>query len=450
MKVYACDELWQGGSFSPAYVSVDESGAIASVENRAPTGSAPERIAGWVIPGMPNLHSHAFQRAMAGLTEHASGNEDSFWTWRETMYRFLEQLGPDEVEAIAAEVYVEMLEAGYTSVGEFHYLHHAPDGRGYDNPVELAERVVAAARTAGLQLTLLPVLYSASGFDGAPPLPAQRRFANDPAWLLDAVERLRKTPDLRVGVAPHSLRAAPPAQLADAVTALARLDATAPIHIHVAEQRAEVEACIQSRGARPVEWLCAHAPVDERWCLVHATHVNDSEVDAIARSGAVVGLCPTTEANLGDGTVPARVPLGTRFGIGSDSHVSVAVAEELRLLEYAQRLAQEQRNLLACAAAPSVGAFLYAAALDGGARALGQPVGRLAAGYRADLVVLDPDHPVLAGRPTEYVLDAYVFSSHGNPVRDVMVGGEWVVREGRHASRELVRNRYRRTMASLR
>ncbi len=450
MKVYACDQLWRDGSFSPAFVGVDESGIIASVQTRAPADGTPERVAGWVVPGMPNLHSHAFQRAMAGLTEHASGSGDSFWTWRETMYGFLERLGPDEVEAIAAELYVEMLEAGYTAVGEFHYLHHAPDGRGYDNPVELAERVVAAAQTTGIRLTMLPVLYAASGFDGAPPLPGQRRFANDPAWLLDAIERLGKLPDLRVGIAPHSLRAVPPAQLAEAVAAVTRIDPTAPIHIHIAEQRAEVEACRQAYGARPVKWLLEHAPVDQRWCLVHATHVDDVEIDAIATSGAVVGLCPSTEANLGDGIVPGRLPHKARFGIGSDSHISVGVAEELRTLEYAQRLAAEERNLLADAKCPSVGSFLYAAALGGGAQALSQRVGNVVVGCKADLVVLDPDHPVLAGCPAERVIDAYVFSSHGNPVRDVMVGGQWVVRDGRHYQRDLVRKGYRRVLDLLR
>jgi len=451
MKVYACDRLRQGGEWlAPGFVSVDDSGTILAVGSTPPEGSAPEPVHGWVVPGMPNLHSHAFQRAMSGLTEHASGTGDSFWTWRETMYRFLERLGPDEVEAIAAELYVEMLEAGYTAVGEFHYLHHAPDGRDYDNPVELAERIVAAARATGIRLTMLPVLYAASGFDGAPPESAQRRFANSPAWLLDAVERLRKTPDLRVGIAPHSLRAAPPEELAECVTAIKRLDPSAPVHVHIAEQHAEVEACLAARGARPVAWLCEHAPVDARWCLVHATHVDDAEIDAIVKSGATVGLCPTTEANLGDGTVPRRLPLQARFGIGSDSHVSIGVAEELRLLEYGQRLAGEQRNLLASATSPSVGSFLHAAALAGGAQALAQPVGKAAPGLGADLVVLDPDHPVLLGRPAERTLDAYVFSSQGSPVRDVMVAGQWVVKDGRHRDRELVRKRYRQAVDRLR
>ncbi len=351
------------------------------------------------------------------------------------MYRFVERLDPDDVESIASQLYAEMLEAGYTSVGEFHYLHHAPDGRAYDNPVEMAERLVAAARRTGIHLTLLPVLYASSGFDGAPLGPAQRRFKTDATWIADAVQRLRGAfPDVRVGVAPHSLRAAPPAELAACVTAVA----DGPIHIHVAEQLAEVEACRAARGARPVQWLLDHAAVDARWCLVHATHVDDAELAGVAASGAVVGYCPTTEANLGDGIAPAcrSGAAGVRFGVGSDSHISVSVTEELRWLEYAQRLAQRRRNVI------SSGEALYASALAGGEQAL-------ACGGHADVVVLDADHPVLAGKPRECVIDAHVFSNHGSAVRDVMVGGRWVVKDGRHRDRDAIRASFRATMARL-
>ncbi|MEB2312704.1 MAG: formimidoylglutamate deiminase [Sorangiineae bacterium] len=434
MTTYRCDHLFgASGWVSPGELVVEDG------------RSAVERVRGYALPGMPNLHSHAFQRAIAGLTEYAGPGGDDFWSWRDAMYRFALRVEPDELESLACQLYVEMLEAGYTAVCEFHYLHHAPDGSPYDNPVEMSERLVAAARRAGIRLTLLPALYASGGFDGAPLGAAQRRFRSDAAWVMRAVERLRRAhPEVRVGVAPHSLRAAPPAELAACVTALEGLDSAAPIHIHVAEQTREVDACLTARGARPVEWLLASAPVDERWCLVHATHVTSRELADVARAGAVIGFCPTTEANLGDGLGPAgrSGAAGVRFGVGSDSQISVSVREELRWLEYTARLERRARNVLAPAGAASTGAYLYSTALAGGLQALAQPGGR-------DLVVLDPEHPVLAERPLERVLDAHLFSNHGSAVRDVMVDGEWVVKDGRHREREAIRACHRRALARL-
>lgn len=415
-----------------------------------------ERVAGAVLPGMPNLHSHAFQRAFAGATERRGPGKDSFWTWREAMYRLVSTLDPDAIESVAAQLFVEMLEAGYTSVGEFHYLHHDRDGRRYACPAETSERIVAAAQRSGIALTLLPVLYTSSGFGGKAPAPGQRRFVNDGERYARLLETLFShhggSEGVRIGAAPHSLRAVTPEDLHRALGTLRSLDAHAPVHIHVAEQVREVEECVRWCGRRPVEWLLEHAGIDGRWCLVHATHLSDAECAALAASEATVGLCPTTEANLGDGLFPAAAFLdaGGRFGIGSDSHVSVSPVEELRWLEYGQRLVHRRRALLASEGTPSVGRTLYEHAARNGARALGIAAGALEAGRRADLVAIDPDLPALAGRCGDELLDALVFAGNLNPVRDVMVGGQWRVRDGRHSARDPIRRRFAETLYRLR
>jgi formimidoylglutamate deiminase len=400
---------------------------------------------------MVNLHSHAFQRAMAGLAEHRRAEADSFWTWRETMYCFVAQVTPDDLEVIAAQLYLEMLKAGYTTVAEFHYLHHAPDGAPYGERAVMSKAILAAAQSTGIGLTHLPVLYAAGGFGGAAAGEGQRRFLNDVDGLFEIV-RAVATDDrqFRVGLALHSLRAVPPRMLEGALSALDAFDDTAPIHIHIAEQRREVDECLAWSGKRPVDWLLDAAAVDARWCLVHATHLSDGEVGRLAASGAVAGLCPTTEANLGDGLFPLRAYLdnGGYFGIGSDSHVSTSPVEELRWLEYGQRLVSGERNV---AGAPdaSTGQLLYEAALSGGAQAAGRPTGAIAAGRRADLVVLDGDHPILAGSGAERALDSYMFSGNATPVRDVMVGGRWVVRGGRHDDEARIENAYRAAVRQL-
>ncbi|MFQ5785862.1 MAG: formimidoylglutamate deiminase [Alphaproteobacteria bacterium] len=414
-----------------------------------------ERLAGPAVPGMANLHSHAFQRAMAGLAERAGPGGDSFWTWRRVMYDFVARLGPGDVEAIAAQLYVEMLKAGYTAVGEFHYLHHAPDGRPYEDPAEMSARVIAAAQRTGIGITHLPVLYACGGFGGAPATEDQRRFLNDAGGFMRLVERLAAQHagdgQVRIGIAPHSLRAVTRELLAEVIAALDALDSRAPIHIHIAEQEKEVADCLAWSGAHPVEWLLANFEVAKRWCAVHATHMSETETGDLAASGAVAGLCPTTEANLGDGLFPLGdfIAAGGVFGIGSDSHISVSPIEELRWLEYGQRLARERRNVAVMPENPSVGAGLWRAALAGGARALGRPIGALAAGMRADLVVLDGDHPLLAGRDGDVLLDSLVFSGNANPVRDVIVGGRVVVSEGRHRYEDAIVAAYRKTVAAL-
>jgi formimidoylglutamate deiminase len=452
-RLFAARALLPDGWASDVLLEIDATGTLTGVLPAASAGAA-ERAAGPVLPGMPNLHSHAFQRAMAGLAERrGAAGRDSFWTWRETMYRFVARIEPDDAEAIAALLYVELLEAGYTSVAEFQYVHNARGGAPYADPAEMSRAHVRAARAAGIALTLLPVLYAHGGFGGAPLGPAQARFAGTPESLLDIVRRLRAEadPDLRIGAAAHSLRAVTPDELAALVAGITALDPTAPIHVHTAEQVKEVDDCRAWSGQAPVAWLLDHAAPDERWCLVHCTHLEDGELARLAASGAVVGLCPTTEANLGDGIFRALefASAGGRWGIGSDSHVSRDPAEELRLLEYAQRLTRRERNVLASPERASVGGTLWDAAARGGAQALGRSAGVLAPGARADFVVLDGNHVDLAGREGDATLDALVFGGGRGVVHDVMVGGRWVVREGRHPAREEVAARYRKRVERL-
>lgn len=424
-------------------------GTIAGVTANAAPEATDERHA-IAVAGLPNLHSHAFQRGMAGLAEVRGPADDSFWTWREVMYRFAHRIGPDEMQAIAAMAFVEMLEGGFTRVGEFHYIHHDVDGGLYTDPAEMGARLAAAAAETGIALTLLPVLYQYGGFGGQAATDGQKRFINSPdafAGLLDATRRaVDSLPDAVVGVAPHSLRAVTPASLAH-VTALA---AGGPIHIHIAEQIKEVADCHAWSGQRPVAWLFDHAPVDAQWCLVHATHMDAAETAKLAASGAVAGLCPITEANLGDGIFNARdfQAAGGVFGVGSDSNVLIDAAEELRSLEYAQRLAHRARNVLGRADTPSTGRVLFDAALAGGARALGQTVAGLTVGAAADFVTLDATHPSLAARRGDALLDGFIFAGQR------MVDGVWrrgrrVVSGGRHVVRDAVAARYRLALGTI-
>ena len=405
----------------------------------------------FALPGMPNLHSHAFQRAMAGLAERRGPGDDSFWTWRETMYAFASRIGPDELRAIAAQLYVEMVKAGYTHVCEFHYLHNAPDGRPYADPAAMSQAIIEAASEAGIGLTLLPVFYAHGDFGGAPATPLQRRFIHSTYTferLFDALAHRSAAEGYVLGIAPHSLRAVTPEELAK-VLRLAGADT--PIHIHAAEQTREVDECYRWSGQRPVEWLIAHAGVDARWCLVHATHMLDREVAALAASGAVAGLAPSTEADLGDGTFAAEAyqRAGGRFGVGSDSNTTIDPFAELRQLEWSQRLRVRRRNVLVGDDSAPVGETLWRAALRGGAQALAQQTGRLAAGMWADFIVLDMDDPALAGQPVERVLDAAIFGPCRRAVRDLASRGRFVVRDGHHAREQDVLRRYRAALARI-
>lgn len=437
LRLHAPHALLPDGWARDVLLGWDDAGRLVQVDVGVAAPAGTERAAGPLLPGLPNLHSHAFQRALAGLTEHRSEAADSFWTWRDRMYRFALAVSPEQLEAIATRLYVEMLQAGYTSVCEFHYLHHDRDGRAYAERAELALRLAAAARRAGIGLTLLPVLYRHSGFGAKAPRADQRRFVNAVDALLRIVERLRDERDVRVGVAPHSLRAVAPDDLAALLSGLDAVDPTAPVHIHVAEQQQEVDDCIAWSGARPVQWLLDHATVDARWCLVHATHLDAGEAAAVARSGAVVGLCPSTEANLGDGLfdVPRHLQAGGRWGIGSDSHASVDAAEELRLLEYGQRLVRRERNVLATGGHRQIADGLWLDAVAGGASASGRPVGGLAVGQQADFVVLA--EASLDGLAPDQMLASLVFANQRrNAIADVWVGGSRRVQNGRHADDE--------------
>lgn len=424
-------------------------GVIGAIAADAPAQAGDERHA-IGLPGMCNLHSHAFQRAMAGLAEARGANDDSFWTWRETMYRFVDRIDPEQLHAIAALAYIEMLETGFTRVGEFHYLHHDPAGDAYADPATLAQAIVAAAADSGIGLTHLPVFYAHAGFGGTAPTYGQRRFVHDLdgfAHLLGAVQAAAAVlPDAVVGIAPHSLRAV----TAEELRHLAAMAGAAPIHIHVAEQVREVDDCLAWSGRRPVAWLLDEMPVDERWCLVHATHMTDAEAARLAASGAVAGLCPMTEANLGDGLFPAApfLAAGGRFGIGSDSNVLIDMTEELRWLEYGQRLAHRARNIWASGPGRSSGQDMFVGAVAGGARALGV-CGGLSVGGSADIVSLDGRHPSLAGKSAPNILDALLFAGGRGAIDHVWRRGEKLVSGGRHHARDRLAESYRSALAAL-
>lgn len=467
------DHLLEGGQWRrDVRVEVDEDGRIRSL-GPAKASDNGARFPGWTVPGVPNVHSHAFQRAMAGLAEgggRAGRRASSFWRWREVMYRFLDTVAPDDIEAIAAQLYVEMLKAGFTCVGEFHYLHRPPGGGAYHDEAETSRRILQAATAAGIGLVHMPVVYETGGFGREPLTTGQLRFRMD--W--EGVARLREAlrPEFgagrRLGWAIHSLRAVSRESFAEIVDFLGSSEhasppsARSPVHLHVAEQEREVRDCLAALGARPVEWLLDNAPVDDRWCLVHATRVVDSELRGIAASRAVVGLCPTTEANLGDGLFPLAsfVGYGGRFGIGTDSHVSRSPVEELRLLDYGQRLVLRSRSTAAHEGTPEsaasgrnalagAGGALLERAWRHGAQALAWDGGEAAVGRRADFVVLDADHPALVGRDGHAVLDSWVFSGTDGPVRHVFVGGVQVIEDGRHPREEELARAFRETARRL-
>lgn len=437
--LFAADALLPSGWAKNVLLAWDDAGQLTQVQADAARPSGASTAPGPLIPGMPNLHSHAFQRAFAGLTEHRAEQQDSFWSWRTLMYRFAARLGPEQMEAIATWLYVEMVEAGYTSVCEFQYVHNDDDGHPYADDAALSLALLRAAQRVGIGFTLLPVLYEASGFGGKPPHPSQRRFIRPTDSMLRLLDILKPACDAqgaRLGFAPHSLRAVSPGALHAALTGIDALDRTSPIHIHIAEQTQEVDDCMAWSGQRPVAWLLDHVPVDSRWCLVHATHMDAGEYVRAAASGAVVGLCPSTEANLGDGLfdfVKWREHRGA-WGLGSDSNVCVNPAEELLLLEYGQRLALRRRNVGADAAHPQVATALTVAAVNGGAQAAARDVAGLARGQKADFVVLDASHLALQGLGADDMLSAHVFASH----RSSAIGAVWLagrprVAAGRHA-----------------
>lgn len=432
-------------------ISVEPGGDIVDVSPDDVVTTA-RLVNGAAIPGMPNVHSHAFQRAMAGLAEHRTTNDDSFWTWRETMYEHASRMSPECLNAVAAQLYADMLKAGYTSVCEFHYLHNQPDGQPYQDRTVMCQALVDAATTAGIGLTLLPTLYQTSDFGAAPPTERQRQFIMDTRRYVDLVDACRQSSQhsgqVEVGIAFHSLRAVPAAAMQEVLTS--QRDCKT-IHIHIAEQEREVLSAQQHLGCRPIEWLVDNVHVDHRWCLVHATHATPNELDAAATAKAVVGLCPTTEANLGDGIFPIEswLAVGGAFAIGSDSHISLSPCEELRWLEYMARLMRRQRNVIATKDEPAIGAMLWRRACAAGTRASGRNIGTLEAGRRGDIVVLDLNAPLFAGRSDDAIIDTFVFAGTNNAVRDVMVAGRWLVQEGRHFAETAIAAGYKRAMQRI-
>jgi formimidoylglutamate deiminase len=393
---------------------------------------------------------------MAGLTERHLRPDDDFWSWREAMYAFSLAAEPQDLRAVAAWLYVEMLESGYGSVCEFHYLHRRPDGASYGDPTAMAQAILTAAEDAGIPITLLPTLYQRGGFDDAPLHAGQRRFGLADAEFADLLRALalscRGRNDRKLGLAIHSLRAAGAHGIQAALSAMNELDSTAPCHIHVAEQLREVQDCLRAHHRRPIELLQEIAPLDERWCLIHATHASEAELRLVAERGATISLCPSTEGNLGDGifALPAFLEYGGRFGIGTDSQISVSPREELRWLEYGQRLAKRRRHLGVRPGQVRVGASLFCSALAEKSAVTGYLAGQLAAGQRADWLVLKPEHPALVGSRDDDWLDQWIFAGNDDCVRDVYIGGARIVRDGRHVRRDELLSRYRESVLRLR
>ena len=449
-RIWAATALLEDGWARDVEIAIDQRGDISAIAPGTPYSSGEH--AQVLIPAIPNVHSHAHQRAMAGLGERAGDSADSFWTWRKVMYHYLERIQPQHLRHIAAQLYLEMLKAGYSCVGEFQYLHHDLDGSPYANRADMSLHCLQAARDVGIGFTALPVLYRYGGFGSAEPLDGQKRFLNDADGFNEIVNILQSEtaadPDASVGIAPHSLRAVDRDLLADVI---ASHDDLAAIHLHIAEQTKEVDDCLAWSGQRPVEWVYERFDVNQQWCLIHATHMTDEETSMMAGSGCVAGLCPTTEANLGDGffnAIEYQQHSGA-WAIGSDSHISIDPVEELRWLEYGMRLQTRQRNVLVSPTVRNTGRNLLDGALAGGAQACGRRIGQIASGYRADLLVLDHNHPRLYGRGGDDLLDSWIFSGNENLVRDVYVGGSKVIDQGRHADEARIAQNYRDTLDQL-
>ncbi|WP_448553977.1 formimidoylglutamate deiminase [Thalassotalea montiporae] len=457
MKLFAKQVLTSKGWQENQIITI-ENGLITAMVEGCESGA--DVIKGIVIPGMVNCHSHAFQRAFAGFSEQGSENsqgdmKDSFWTWRNIMYQFLEQLTVDDAKLIAEQLYIEMVKQGYTRVAEFHYLHHDPQGHVHAKPAAMAEAIFNAAKVSGIGLTMLPVLYRFSGFGEQTPNDGQKRFIHSMnafnALVDDCFALAERQPNSNVGIAPHSLRAVDKSSLLEAVSYVRSKDKHAPIHIHIAEQQKEVNDCLAHYEKRPVQWLLDNAELDQHWCLIHATHIDAKERQGIVASGAIAGICPTTEANLGDGIFPTTEFINEHgsWAIGSDSHISVSPVEELRWLEYAQRLTKQQRAVLATSQTPSVGQYLWQAAAKGGAQSTSSNTGELAVGKQADLLVLDEAKLSVYASGAKYCLDSLVFATHANAIADVMVNGQWVVTDGKHPNEQATHEKFSALLARL-
>lgn len=468
MKYYAENILLSNGWATDKILTI-ENGIITAItsskdnsdKKASRTKEEIEVLSGTVIPGMVNCHSHAFQRAFAGFSEQGSEGQDSFWTWRKIMYKFLTRLDHNDAQVIATQLYIEMVKKGYTRVAEFHYLHHDIDGSPYSNHATdetlatMAQAIYKAAKQAGIGLTILPVLYQYSGFGQQKPNDGQKRFINSSTQfnqlVSDCFNLSTQYKNTNVGIAPHSLRAADKESIQIAVNHLRTLDENAPIHIHIAEQQQEVDDCLAHHKKRPVQWLLDNFNLDKHWCLIHATHINEQEQQDIATSKAVVGICPTTEANLGDGIFPTAefLALNGTIAIGSDSHISISPIEELRWLEYAQRLSKQQRTILSTTEQLSVGQNLWQQAAIGGAQSTNSNTGSLAVGKQADLIVLNENQTRLFANNNQHLLDSIIFASQENVVKDVMVNGDWVVKNSEHAQEQSSADNFAKLLAKL-
>ncbi|MFT5976384.1 MAG: formimidoylglutamate deiminase [Gammaproteobacteria bacterium] len=455
--IWAKSALLPNGWANSVEITVDKNGDISQV--LIDTAYQQGERHNVLIPGIPNIHSHAHQRAMSGLGERAGqsaadGTKDSFWTWRKIMYHYLDRIQPEHLFHISSQLYLEMLKAGYTCVGEFQYLHHNRDGNAYQNPAEMSLQCLHSAQTVGLGFTALPVLYQYGGFGSADSLEGQKRFINDSDGFCRIVETLQSesqgNANTSVGIAPHSLRAIDQPLLESVIDSISK-DNLAAIHIHIAEQTKEVDDCLAWSNQRPVEWLFNHFDVNHQWCLIHATHMTSTETNQMATSGCVAGLCPTTEANLGDGFFNAEqyFQANGNWAIGSDSHISIDPVEELRWLEYGQRLVTRGRNVLTSPKTTNTGRNLINGALAGGAMACGRQIGSIEVGYRADLVVVNDTHPRLYGRNEDDLLDSWIFSGNENMVDSVYVGGRKVIENGVHANEQQIASNYRQTLDRL-
>jgi len=443
MQYFVANILLSDGWEKNITLTIEQGVIVGITDEKAPNATV---ITGTVIPGMVNCHSHAFQRAFAGFSEQGSEGKDSFWTWRKIMYQFLAKLTPEDAQIIATQLYIEMLKMGYTRVTEFHYLHHNEQGQCYSESEQglatMARAIFLAAKTAGIGLTMLPVLYQYAGFGEQVPNQGQQRFINStPQFnqlVSDCFTLTSQFENTNVGIAPHSLRAVNKVAIEAAVSHVRSLDEKAPIHIHISEQQQEVDDCLSHYGKRPVQWLLDNIELDQHWCLIHATHINEQEQQGIINSQAIAGICPTTEANLGDGVFPSQTFLakGGKFAIGSDSHISVNPIEELRWLEYAQRLTTQQRAILSDDDTPSVGQSLWQRAALGGAQSTNSNTGSLAIGKQADLLVLDPEKTRLYANNNQHLLDSIIFASRENMINDVMVNGHWVISSKQHPQQQ--------------
>ena len=452
-KLYAENILIGSQWQTDKTIKLDSNGVIIDIYDGKDQGSA--TLNGSVIPGMINCHSHAFQRAFAGFSEYRGNKQDSFWSWRDIMYRFVAKMTPEDAAIVAEYAFIELLKSGFTSVAEFHYLHHQQNGSRYSDIAEMSHQVINAALNAGINITHLPVLYSYAGFGHKQPSNAQGRFINTTESYVQLWERLQShyqnTEGLQLGIAPHSLRAVSEQQLAEIIPWVQQKNANSPIHIHIAEQKQEVEDCLAFYGKRPVEWLLEKFSVDQNWCFVHATHLTEKEVTQLASSGAVAGICPITEANLGDGIFPTSEYLqkGGRLAIGSDSHILINVAEELRLLEYGQRLTKYQRAVLTSEHCSSVGQFIYLKSAFDGALASSRNSGVIEIGKRADFVVLNDKASSMLAKQNHQRLDAAIFASAEMPISQVVIAGKVVVEDNKHSNQERVTQAYERVLNKL-